>query len=372
MRVGFFTEVTAPIRNGVVVSVRMLAEALADRGYDVATIAPWFPGNAGEAKLVRVPSCPLPTASGYRLALPGAARRELAAALDGAAIVHAHSAFVMGAAALREARRRDVPLVFTYHTRLEAYAHYAPGPPELARRALRLLARSYADAADLVIAPSAAIASDLAEAGVRRPIAIVPTGIDAAVFARGRRNRGLRATAGAASEASLVLCAGRLAREKNLELALEAFVRLPRSSRLVFVGDGPHRAALAALAGRLGVAGRTCFLGDRPRGELPDWFASADVLAFTSTTETQGLVLVEALAAGCPVVAVACPVVREVLRERGAVAPGRADAFAEALAATLRTPPARRSLAALADLDRPAFGLAVERCYERALRGAGS
>jgi glycosyltransferase involved in cell wall biosynthesis len=112
----------------------------------------------------------------------------------------------------------------------------------------------------------------------------------------------------------MVLCVGRLGREKNLELGIEAFALLgDPTARMVIVGDGTHREALERFAARAGVAAQTIFAREFERSALPDAYASADVFLFTSSSETQGLVLVEALAAGAPVVAVDTPQTRDVL-----------------------------------------------------------
>jgi glycosyltransferase involved in cell wall biosynthesis len=149
---------------------------------------------------------------------------------------------------------------------------------------------------------------------VRTRIEVIPSGIDVSFFSRGRRSEALRARLGVAPGEKMVLCVGRLGREKNLELGIEAFALLgDPAARLVIVGDGTHREALQRFAARGGVAAQTTFAREFERSALPDAYASADVFLFTSSSETQGLVLVEALAAGAPVVAVDTPQTRDVL-----------------------------------------------------------
>jgi glycosyltransferase involved in cell wall biosynthesis len=137
----------------------------------------------------------------------------------------------------------------------------------------------------------------------------------------------------------MLLSVGRLGREKNVELTLDAFARLDAAgARLVLVGDGLHREALERRAERLGIAARTTFAGEFPRESLPAVYRSADVFVSTSTSETQGLVLVEALAAGLPVVAVDTPQTRDVLDGTGTVTAPEAAAVADALRRALAGP----------------------------------
>jgi glycosyltransferase involved in cell wall biosynthesis len=144
----------------------------------------------------------------------------------------------------------------------------------------------------------------------------------------------MRERLGAAGESPLALVVSRLGAEKNLELAIDAVARLP-DVRLAIVGDGPHRAELEERARRLGIADRVRFTGALPRESLPDVYASVDAFAFPSMTETQGLVLAEALAAGLPVVAAASEASSEVLGEAAKLVPADPVAFAEALRGAL-------------------------------------
>ena len=290
-----------------------------------------MPGSADAPDIVRLPSLPLPTQTAYRLTVPYLPRAAFRVSL-----VHAHSPFVTGALGAWVARRTRIPLVFTYHTQLEAYAHYVPLDPRFTRAVAASLTRMYANAADVVIVPTIAMEQQLRTRGVVAPIVVVPSGIDVATFARGHRRDDLRAQLGVAPHQELVLAVGRLGREKNVELALEAFARTSRvDARLVLVGDGTHRGALEAHARRLGIAAHTTFAREFPREALPDAYASADAFLFTSRTETQGLVLVEALAAGAPVIAVDTPQTREVVGDASRLVAADPQSVAAALRETL-------------------------------------
>jgi 1,2-diacylglycerol 3-alpha-glucosyltransferase len=335
--VAFFTECYSPIINGVVASIDALRGGLADAGTAVTIVAPHFPRERDDDDaLVRLPSLPLPTSTGYRLCVPYVSRgaRERIAR---AAIVHAHSPFVTGGLGANIARRSHVPLVFTYHTRIDEYAHYAPFEAHIARASMVALTRAFANRANAVIVPTAAMRARLRDIGVRVPIAIVPSSIDVARFAAARRTAAARAFLGARADAHVVLAVSRIAKEKRLDVAIDAIARV-HGAVLAIVGDGPDRAALEARANALGIRDRVRFTGALDPAALPDLYAASDAFVFSSPTETQGLVLAEALAAGLPVVAVDVPVNREVLGGFGRLVAADAQAVATALSEAVAAP----------------------------------
>jgi len=238
---------------------------------------------------------------------------------------------VTGWMGLRYARRFGMPLVYTYHTQLEAYAHYVPFEPRATRFAVSQLTKTFANHADAVVVPTRAMADRLRDLGVTVRIETVPSGIDIARFGAGRRDDALRARIGVGNGGRLLLCVGRLGKEKNLELVLQALAHAGDTSlTLVIAGEGPLRDELEELAAALGVRDRTRFLGVVSRDDLPDLYASADAFVMPSTTETQGLVQAEALAAGAHVIAADAPQNRDVLGHAGRVVSPTPQAFASA------------------------------------------
>ncbi|HEY6325479.1 MAG TPA: glycosyltransferase [Candidatus Cybelea sp.] len=365
LRVGFFTEIYRPVVNGVVASVEGLAEGLRARGHSVYCFAPRMPGyDEADGPVFRMPSLPLPTKTPYRLTLPVVSRRNRNGIIKRLSVVHVHSPFVTGWMGLRYSRRYGMPLVYTYHTQLEAYAHYVPFEPNATRFAATQLTRAFANMTDAVIVPTRAMAQRLVELGVRVRVEIVPSGIDVARFGAGRRDEALRARLGARPGDRLVLSVGRLAKEKNLELLLRALaVTSDPALRLAIAGDGPTQSELEELARTLGVAAQTKFLGAIPRRQLPDLYASADAFAMPSTTETQGLVLAEALAAGARVIASDSAQSRDVLDGAGIVADPTAAGFARAL----REIPARPDPVVSAAARRAAERFSLDAQTERTL-----
>ena len=203
--------------------------------------------------------------------------------------------------------------MFTYHTLYDKYAHYVPLPRPLVARQAVAWSIAYANSADLVIAPSAGLASRLRAQGVRRPVVVLPTGVDLDTFQPGDREAARRAL-GLPPGGPLCLYVGRLDREKNLEFLLDAFAlvaaRQP-DARLVLVGRGTREAPLRRHVARLPAGDRVHFAGGVAPDLAPRYYQAADVFVFASTTETQGLAVLEAMAAARPVVAVRASGVEE-------------------------------------------------------------
>jgi glycosyltransferase involved in cell wall biosynthesis len=283
--------------------------------------------------VLRVPAIPAPTYPDFALPLPlrpAMTRRLLDLGLD---IFHAHHPFLLGVSARRLARAAGRPLVFTYHTLYERYAHYVPLPGGMVgRRAIRRSA-GFADTADLVLAPSDFVARRLRAQGVRRPIEVLPTGVELDRFRPGDR-AAARHALGIPAADRVLLYVGRLDREKNLGFLLDAIARVtvPRT-RLVLVGRGTLATTLRRVAVDLGLGERVEFRGGVPPDRIPQYYQAADVFVFASTTETQGLAVLEASACGLPVVAVRASGIEEVVGEgvSGLLAPEDPAAFAGAV-----------------------------------------
>jgi 1,2-diacylglycerol 3-alpha-glucosyltransferase len=375
LRVGLFTEIYRPAVNGVVASVEALAAGLERRGHEVFCFAPQMPGAAGpEDAVVRIPSLPLPARPPYRLILPVVSRRARDAVVKRLSLVHAHSPFVTGWMGAHYARRYGKPLVYTYHTQLEAYAHYVPFEANATRMAASALTRTFANLAGAVIAPTPAMAGRLRELGVTVRIETVPTGIDLTFFGGGRRSEEVRARAGARGDDRLLLSVCRLAKEKNLELLFEALALAGDPSlKLAIAGEGPLRQELEQRARALGLHERTRFLGVVPRTDLPGLYASADAFVLPSVTETQGIVLAEALAAGALVMAPDTLQNRDVLADAGLLIPATAADFARAFAGVRAAADPARAAAARRVAGRFSIDAQIDRVlslYDSLLRAA--
>jgi glycosyltransferase involved in cell wall biosynthesis len=334
VRIGLFTNNYLPFCGGVTISVETLRRGLDARGHDVWVIAPQSPRAEPDPRVIRCPSVPAATYPDFSLPLsftPAVSRRVRALDLD---VFHAHHPFLLGPLARRLARRSGRPLVFTYHTRYEKYAHYVPLQQGLVKAAAVWLSTRFAASADAVIAPSQAVRDTLVARGVAAGASIIPTGVDLTRFRPGD-GPAARAALGVSTDAPLLLYVGRLDREKSVDRILRAFGYVQGTVagvRLMLVGDGTQAARLRALARTLPAADRISFLPARSHDRLPVHYQAADVFLFASESETQGLVLAEAAACGVPAVSVRGPGCDEVVRdgETGLLTKAEPAALAEA------------------------------------------
>jgi len=318
MNIVMMTNTYLPQVGGVARSVAAFAAEYRRRGHRVLVVAPEYEDQpVREVDVLRIPAIQHFNGSDFSAVLPfsGLLTEELDAFRPD--IVHAHHPYLLGMTALRTARYRGLPLVFTHHTLYEQYTHYVPGDSPVFRRFVIELAVRYANLCDQVFAPSESIAALLAERGVHTPIRVVPTGVDRTLFAPGdgaafRRERGIP------EDAYVVGHLGRLAPEKNLEFLARAVARFlgaePRA-RFLLVGAGPSQSVVQAVCEQAGLAERLHLAGILRPPELVAAYHAMDVFAFASKSETQGMVLTEAMAAGVPVVGLDAPGVREVVED---------------------------------------------------------
>jgi 1,2-diacylglycerol 3-alpha-glucosyltransferase len=340
LRVLMLTDVYFPRINGVSTSIETFRNDLVHEGITVRMVAPAYPDRHDDTDVTRVPARRLPFDPEDRLMQWHPLRRAAEAAVaEGVDVIHIHTPFAAHYAGAALARRHSLPIVATYHTHFEEYIqHYLPVLPRPVLKAVaRAIARHQCDALDAVVVPSPAMRDTLNEYGVVAPMHVLPTGIPISRFAGGDGPR-FRITYAIDARRPMALYVGRVAHEKNIPFLLEAMTfavwRMP-DLLLVIAGEGPALPALQRSVAELGLGNHVRFVGylDRQH-ELPDCYAAADVFVFASRTETQGLVLLEAMAAGLPVFALAHLGTRNIVEpERGAVvAPDHAEAFGRGLA----------------------------------------
>jgi 1,2-diacylglycerol 3-alpha-glucosyltransferase len=383
MRVLLTTESFLPYLSGVTVSVDALARGLGAAGHEVLVLAPraatgMAPPDLGspgpDPRIAWVPSYQLPRVAppGYRMPwpLPSTAGLRDARAFR-PDVVHAHSPFVSGLMGRSIARRAAAPLVFTHHTRFGDYRHYLGPFAGVGARLTDAYLRRFWAASSAVIAPSRDLADEIAArlpASRQGRVHVVPTGVDVDRI-RATAPHDVRGPHGWGTGTIVVATLGRLAPEKSVDELLDAFVHAGAADprlRFLVIGGGPSEADLRHRAAAEGLRGRVAFTGMLPRTEALATVAGADLFAFASRTETQGLVLAEALAAGLPAVAVDGPGVRDSVRDGvdGTIvaadpARTRPQRLGEAIAALAADPDRRTDLRRRAVRDAGRF--AVER-----------
>jgi len=345
MRILLVSDVYFPRVNGVSTSIQTFRRELASLGHETALVAPAYPASqAEEPGVVRIPSRRVPLDPEDRaMRWPQLRQAHRALAGERFDLVHIHTPFFAHYAGLSLARRWEVPAVATYHTLFEEYLfHYVKLAPRGAMRALaRRFSRAQCNALDAVAVPSLAMRETLERYGVAAPLAIVPTGIRLAEFSGGDGAR-FRAHHGIDRGRPVALFVGRVAFEKNIEFLLRMLVRVRRDVPdvlLVICGEGPAERPLARLAAELGLGDSVRFVGYLDRATaLLDCYRAADVFVFASRTETQGLVLLEAMTLATPVVATAVMGTRDILASgKGALVPEDDEHdFAAAVVTVLR------------------------------------
>jgi glycosyltransferase involved in cell wall biosynthesis len=318
MNIVMLTNTFTPHVGGVARSVAAFTNEYRRRGHRVLVVAPEFPATSqDEVDVVRIPAIQNFNGSDFSVVLPISGL--LTEVLDEFVpeIVHAHHPYLLGVTALRIARYRKLPLVFTHHTRYEEYTHYVPGDAPKLQRFIIEAATRYANLSDQVFAPSESIMALLRERGVEIPVTVVPTGVQTEYFAQGNGAR-FRAVMGIPEDAFVVGHLGRLAPEKNLEFlaeAVAAFLKTTRSAHFLLIGTGPSRKTIREIFNRAGLDARLHIAGVLEHEQLADALHAMNLFVFASRSETQGMVLTEAMAAGLPVVALDANGVREVVSD---------------------------------------------------------
>jgi 1,2-diacylglycerol 3-alpha-glucosyltransferase len=381
MRILVFSNAYKPTISGVVTSMSLFRRGLIEAGHDVHLIVPEHENYQDEEPYVfRFPALDLPSQLDISLVLPLKGTMSPTARGIRPHLIHSQHPFWMGELAASLARDLDVPLVFTFHTRYDVYAQkYVPVAPKLAGKVTEEILKHYMEKCAHVVAPTPSIRDFiLREYGPKVPVSVVPTPVDLSGYHDLQPQR-IRQTLGLA-DVELLLYVGRLADEKNLDFLLRSFARIvaerPRA-RLLLVGKGPHEQDLRRVMEEQGLEDRVIFGGPVSHDEIPHYAAAADLFVFTSVADTQGLVLIEAMAAGTPVVAVEAPGSVDVLADGGGVlVPAQEDAFAKAVLGLLDDEPRRnrlsgQALQAVEQYTIPATAARMVKVYEEAV-AAGS
>lgn len=316
MRIAMFTDCYQPVINGVVTSISILKQSLEAQGHEVFLYCHDFPGyRETEFNVFRFRSVTAPFQHENRMSFPWPLKPIGMLARKRVDVVHIHTPFVVGLYGILTSMWLGRPRIFTHHTLWDEYTHYLPFPRFISHAIAMGLIRTFCQGPSAVISPSEMVKSRLREQGITKPIHVLPTGIDPTVFQDGDPSGPLQEL-GIQKGQKLFLYIGRLGKEKSVDFLFETLAMAPFPEvRLAVIGDGPYRAELEKIRDGLGLQGQVEFLGYRPRTELKNYMAAARGLVFASQTETQGLVLLEAQAGGCPVLAIRGPGVTEAVND---------------------------------------------------------
>jgi 1,2-diacylglycerol 3-alpha-glucosyltransferase len=341
LHIAMFSDTYFPYISGVVRSIERLSDGLRERGHTVTIFGPRYMGHSHDAdkmeQISRCPALPIYPPGNIVFPLPSIVSLTRQVRTMKVDVIHAHSPFTMGLAALQVGRRLDIPVVFTHHSVYHEYAVYFPKPLRApTERAILHWVSHYVQQADQVVVPSLATREFVRET----------YGVDCAVVSNpivGPHN-GTSKSNRADLSAPILVYVGRLGKEKRLPLLIQAFslVRKKTPAHLVLVGDGPERAHLEELAEELRVGRFITITGFLPYDQVSDWYQRANVFVFSSDKETQGMVMLEALAHGVPVVAVrseASEAIFDVCRA-GCITESEPGPMAQAIMAMLSDPQA--------------------------------
>jgi len=324
LRVAMVSNNYFPFVSGVSVSVERLRQGLGDLNHRVQLLVPRYRESwQDDDTIVRVPTL---MAFGekreFRLTNPFSARFRRCLRAFKPDVIHVHHPFWLGSMGLWMGRRLKVPVIYTYHTRLEHYAHFVPLPGALFRNLIsHYLIKRFSNRCQGVIVPTYSAEEYLRMIGVKTPTLVQPTGIDAARFADADEDdvASLRQQLDIAADDTVLVSVSRISKEKNIGFMLEALAELKRQGktalRLLLVGDGPDRQAIQTQIETLGLDAQVTLVGAVPPEEMALYYHVGDVFVFASTSETQGMVILEAMAAGLPVVAVRSSGIDDVVRD---------------------------------------------------------
>jgi glycosyltransferase involved in cell wall biosynthesis len=324
LRIAMVTNNYLPFIGGVPLSIDRLHKGLLKTGNSVLIIAPTYRESWEDPRDGSVYRCPVLfyTKNGEFPAV-NLFRSEIRKVLRtfNPDLIHVHHPFMLGWSALLFAKRAKLPVVMTYHTRLERYTQYVFGPGTMVKNFLiHVMIKHFANRCDAIIAPSSSTEEYLRNLGVSAIIETIPTGINIEAYQMWTEEQ-IKETRDSFVQAgeNLLISVSRIAEEKNLDFLIAALEKLKDTCATPFtcilIGEGPERKRLEEKVRARGLQDTILFLGKLPPSQVVRCYLAADLFVFASTSETQGMVLLEAMAGGCPVVAIRSSGVYEVVHD---------------------------------------------------------
>lgn len=326
MKIAMMTNSYKPYVAGVPISIERLSEGLRANGHEVIVFAPDYEGQEEDDNIVRYRALVKGVVNGFSVPDSFDPKIEKRFREENFDIIHVHHPMLIGRAALYLSKKYHVPLCYTYHTRYEQYLHYIMKlhflqntitKYEFTKKIVQYYVNHYASQCDIIFAPTPSMQAYLEEKGDGSKIAVLPTGLGKDSFAADEQEAGYLRELLCGKKKYLFCTVARLAKEKNLDFLLRALaIRKEKHAadfRLAIVGDGPYRGKLCSLAEELGIREDIAFVGAVPNEKIKNYCRAADLFLFSSLSETQGIVLLEAMAAGTPVLALRASGVRDVV-----------------------------------------------------------
>ena len=353
MNILFISDVFFPRVNGVSTSINTFATELRALGHQVTLIAPSYTDeDKQEEWIVRVPSHKIYFDPEDRLMNFGKLKALLPWIRDKHFdVIHIHTPFTAHYVGIHFGKKLDIPVVETYHTFFEDYLHhYLPFIPQfISRKLARTISRRQCNAVDGIVSPSKPMLDVLKQYGIKTPAEVVATGLDDSSFAHVDGEH-FRMSHDIPLAQPMLLFVGRVAHEKNIGFLLEMHVELIKKhpdALLVITGEGPAEEPIKHSIDKLGISNKVRMISYLDRShELIACYKAADIFVFASKSETQGLVLLEAMAQGTAVVAIAELGTKSILIEGEGVLIAKDDIndFADKVSALLSDAPKRQMI----------------------------
>lgn len=312
MKIGIFTECYKPVMNGVSVSIETFKKGLEERGHEVFIFAPDNNDAESEPNVFRFPAVVDPRKRVYPFLVPSIEIQKTYLPIDVIKqldVIHAQHMFTAGRLARYAAKRYNKPLIYTYHTLIAEYTHYLGLLSPLVKIYLKNMSKRFCNSCDQIITPSKSMKKILLKYKVKAPIEVIMTGIDPGAYKRVSRSAGqrLRKEYEIDPKDKILLYLSRIAKEKNIDFLLRAFKKISHNypkCHLVLAGGGPEEDWCRARIKQYRIQNSVTMTGMVPKEEANELFGMADIFTFPSITETQGIVVAEAMASGTPPVAV--------------------------------------------------------------------
>lgn len=354
MRIAFFTNCYKPLINGVVTSIVYLKEAYEKKGHQIYIFAPKVEDYIDQEKnIFRYRSINLTNKVKYPIAIPLSFKAKKVITEFNPDLIHIHHPFVLSSVAIMYSKQLGIPKILTIHTQYDQYAYYvAPLPQKLTQEVIKKIVSNLADKTDCIVTPSESMKALIKNYGMKNRIEVIPNAIKLSTFREKNELECLKISKrfNLKEDEKIILFVGRVATEKSIDKIIKALGIIKKhgisKTKLLIVGNGPARDELIHLVQVLGVEEEVIFCGEVNYEEIRYYYKIADVFTMASASESFGIVTIEALASGLPVLAVKAPGAMDILTDGfdGLLTDDNIEHFAKALEKIIRDPELRERL----------------------------